>query len=188
MPDELAAAGVMFVRGNPTNEDVLYKANLPQASHVVVLTRDVGDPHCDDTNLTILLMMENLNSKVFSIAQVIDPKKVRQFKVAGCDSVLCTSAISNNLLIQELQDPGVKDVIEQLSTNEVGQQVYLTTLKSKGDVSYRELAIWGIDNGYSVIGVVRDGAVQLNCKADESVSANDRIAVIGKSRPSRIQL
>ena len=116
LPKTLIELDVLFVKGNPTNEDTLKQANVPEASHVIILSKDPGNPHSDDQNLSTTLVIEDLNPDIFSITEVVDPKKTRQIEIAGCDSTVCVSEMSTNLIIQELQDPVVlADVLQYIT-------------------------------------------------------------------------
>ncbi len=188
IPQRLHEEGVCFVRGNPTEEATLRQANLEQASNAIILSRDRSDPHSDDQNLVTTLVIEKLNPDIFTIAEVLDPQKIRQFELAGCNSVICVSQFAANLIIQELQDPGLKDILTDLMSNREGSQIYFVDIKKMREWKYRELVLWGLDNRFSVIGLMRDGAPLLGCAADDSVRETDRVIMVGERRVSRIEL
>ncbi len=188
IPQRLNEEGVLFVRGNPTEEATLRQANLEQASNAIILSRDRSDPHSDDQNLVTTLVIEKLNPDIFTIAEVLDPLKIRQFEMAGCNSVICVSQFAANLIIQELQDPGLKDVLTDLISNREGSQIYFVDIKKMREWKYRELVLWGLENKFSVIGLVRDGVPLLGCSADDKVKETDRAILVGERRISRIEL
>ena len=47
-------------------------------------------------------------------------------KKAGCDGIVCTSRFDAHFLSHELLNPGVQEVVEELTSNLRGQKVYLT--------------------------------------------------------------
>ena len=186
LPQELQAYNVLFVRGNPTREDILKQANIAEASHAIILSKDPSDAHSDDRNLATTLVIESLNPDVFSIAEAIDPEKVHQIELAGCDSVVCVSELTANLVIQELQDPGVKNIIHELTSNKYGPQIYLVPVMQMGKWEFRELVLWGLDNNYTVLGLMRSGKPLLNCTPAEKVSDTDKAIVMGRERLAEI--
>ena len=187
IPQRLDSAGVCFVKGNPTEEATLSQANLEQASFAIILSKNRSDPHSDDQNLVTTLVIEKLNADIFTVAEVLDPQKIRQFEMAGCNSVICVSQLASNLIIQELQDPGKKNVFTDLMSNRDGSQIYFVEIKSMRDWKFRELVLWGLENKYSVIGLLRDGVQMLNCSADDEVRSTDRVVVVGERRIGRIE-
>lgn len=188
IPQRLHEEGVHFVRGNPTEEATLKQANLEKAGNAIILSRDRSDPHSDDQNLVTTLVIEKLNPDIFTIAEVLDPQKIRQFELAGCNSVICVSQFAANLIIQELQDPGLKTILEDLISNREGSQIYFVDIRKMREWKYRELVLWGLENKFSVIGLMRDGAPLLGCSADDPVMKTDRAIMVGERRVSQVEI
>lgn len=188
IPQRLHEEGVCFVRGNPTEEATLKQANLEEATNAIILSKDRSDSHSDDQNLVTTLVIEKLNPDIFTIAEVLDPQKIRQFEMAGCNSVICVSQFAANLIIQELQDHGLKDILTDLISNQGGSQIYLVDIKKKTELKYRDLVLWGLENRYSVIGIMRDSAPLLGCAADDPLRDSDRAIIVGEQRINPISL
>lgn len=182
IPHKLLELEVQFVKGNPTEEDVLRRANLDQASHAIVLPKDRNDPHSDDQNLATTLVIEKMSPDIFSIIEILNPKKIHQFELAGANSVICASEFTSNLIIQELQDPGVKDIVMEITSNKFGQQIYINSIHFEGRVNYKELLLWGFENNISIIGIMRDAKPKLNCPPQEKIQNSDKAISIGRSR------
>lgn len=187
LPDELQQLNIRFVRGNPTREKTLKQAGIDQAGHAIILSKDPSDAHSDDQNLATLLVMENLNSRIFSIVEVIDPEKIEQMEIAGCDSAVCVSELTTNLVIQELQDPGVKKIIHELTSNSFGLQIYLVPISNLKNWRFKEVVDWGLQNQYTVLGLLRNGKNLLNCALNEKVENTDKAIIIGSNRIEKLE-
>jgi voltage-gated potassium channel len=188
LPGELHKYNIRYVRGNPTREATLIQANIHQASHAVILSKDPGDPHSDDLNLAATLVIESIHPDIFSIVQVIDPGKIKQMELAGCDSAVCVSEFTANLVIQELQDPGVKSIIQELTSNRFGLQIYFTKIVNMNTWKYRELVDWGLENNFTILGLQRNGEQILNCEPSQAVMNSDKAIIIGKERMETIEI
>ncbi len=188
LPGELRKLNVSFVRGNPTREDTLNQANITKASHAIILSKDPGNSHSDDQNLASVLVIENMNPNIFSIVEVIDPEKIKQMELAGCDSAVCVSELTANLVIQELQDPGVKQIIHELTSNSFGLQIYLVPVKKMKTWKFRELVDWGLENNYTILGLLRKGQNLLNCPPEEKIELTDKIIIIGSERMEELAI
>jgi voltage-gated potassium channel len=186
LPQELAEEA-LFVRGDPTREETLRKANLAEASHVIILSKDLGNPHSDDQNLVTTLVIETLNPKVFTVVEIINAQKIQQVKMAGANSVICASEITSSLIVQELHDPGIKDIIMDLSSDLGGNQIYFVPMEGPKAWTYGDLVRWGLERQVLPIGLVRDGKTLLNCPASEPVGLEDRVIIIGRERLPSIQ-
>ncbi len=188
LPGELQQLSIKFVRGNPTREKTLLQAGISEASHAIILSKDPGDVHSDDQNLATLLMTENLNSKIFSIVEVIDPEKTQQMQIAGCNSAVCASELTANLVIQELQDPGVKKIIQELTSNRFGLQIYLVPIARMKTWEFKEIIDWGLQNHYTTLGLLRNEENLLNCPGNEKVEKTDKAIMIGSERIEKLEI
>jgi len=167
---------------------VLNRAGITRASHAIILSKDPGDPHSDDQNLATTLVMESMNDRIFSVVEIVSAEKIHQVELAGANSVICASELSSGLIIQEMQDPGVKNIIKDLVSNLGGQQIYFVPVRKLADWEYAELVQWGLNNRYAVIGIVRDGVQMLNCLSSEKIRETDSAVIIGSVRPEEISI
>ncbi len=182
LPAELHTRGVLFLKGDPTRQEILRRANIAEASHAIVLAKDPADIHSDDRNLATTLVIESLNPRIFSVVEAVSAEKIEQLRMAGADSVICASELATGLIIQELQDPGVQNVIQDLVSDISGHQIYFVPIKKMSRWEYGELVGWGLANGHTVIGLVRGGCPLLNCRAAETIRDSDRAIIISGIR------
>jgi voltage-gated potassium channel len=188
LPADLARMGILFIQGNPTHKNTLTRACAQEASHAVILAKDPAVPQSDDTTLTTVLVLKNHAPNVFAIVELLDPEKSQPVTLAGANSVVCLTDLSGNLLIQELQDPGVKNIVSTLTSNRTGEQFYLTTIQSSVEKTYRDLVLWNLDRGYSVLGYKRGDEMVLSPLPETLIQNGDMAILVGKERPTNIQL
>lgn len=188
LPEELVELNVSFVKGNPTRKEILKKANIVRASHAIILLKNAGDAHSDDQNLSTLLVIRSLNADITSIVEVFNPEKEEQFKLAGCNISICAADLSANLIVQELQDRGTKDVIWEITSNQYGEQIYFVTPVSSSPVQYQDVVLWCLKHQYTPLGLYRNKKPIINCKGDTIVSKEDKLILIGKKRITEMHL
>jgi voltage-gated potassium channel len=133
------------------------------------------------------LVIESLNPGLFSVVEIIDAAKIRQVELAGANSVICASELTSSLIVQELQDPGIKDIIQDLTSDTEGHQIYFVPIRKMARWDYAELVQWGLASGCTVIGITREGRTILNCPATEALRESDRAILIGKERLGAIE-
>lgn len=186
IPDELDAAGIQFVRGNPATEETLSRAGLTRARQVIVLNRDPSDPRSDDRTLSVVLMVEHLHPDVRTVAQVADPGMVRRLEIAGCDSVLSMQELTTSLLVQELQNPGMRRIVEELTSNRIGQNLFIVPASpALLGRSWAEAAGWGANRQMVPLGLMREKRIMLNCPPEVCLQPDDRVIVMADHRPVR---
>jgi voltage-gated potassium channel len=182
LPPELVRRGVLFVRGNPTRDETLTRASLDSASHAVVLSKKPGDPHSDDLNVSITLAIEARSRSVYSVVECGDFTTQELLKKAGCDRIVCTSRFEAHFLSHELLNPGVQEVVEELTSNLKGQQIYVTRYDADKAIRFGKLADTCGDRGHLLLGVRRGETSHLNPEPELSVEPGDDIITIGAER------
>ncbi|MBI5559194.1 MAG: NAD-binding protein [Deltaproteobacteria bacterium] len=183
LPPELISCGVSFVRGNPTRDETLVRANIDKARHAIVLCKTPGAPHSDSLNVTITLAIEARTKKIHTVVECLDPCTEELLKKAGCDRVVCISRFDAHFISQEMLNPGVQDVMDELLSNTFGQQIYLSPISvgPPGAQFTRLLAVCR-ENHHLAIGIRRGGSILLNLTPDFTVEENDHAITIGPKR------
>jgi voltage-gated potassium channel len=180
VPPELLRRGVMFIRGNPTRDETLTRAGVDTAAQALIFSKKPGDPHSDDQNIAITLAIEGRAPKVHTVTECVDFSAQELLKKAGCDGIVCTSRFDAHFLSHELLNPGVQEVVEELTSNLRGQKVHLTTYSAARSVAYRTLTESCTRRGHLPIGVRRGERVELNVGPEFLVEKGDSVITIGK--------
>jgi voltage-gated potassium channel len=186
IPVQLTDIGVHFVKGSPTDIDILNRAGLSRATHAIVLAKDRLDHHSDDQNLVTVMVIEKINSKVFSIVEVIDKRKKQQFELAGANDVICLGELSVSLISREILDPGVNSIIMDLTSNASGSEMYIVDIIIHENNNFRNLQLSGLEKNVSVIGIFREGKPLVGCLPDVQIKEGDRAIIVGNERISGI--
>lgn len=180
LPAELVKLGVHYVRGNPVRDETLNRACIDSARHAVILCRNEGLTSSDNLNVTIALAIEGRNQKVNTVVEIIDPASEELLKKAGCDKIVCTSRFGSHFLSQELLNPGVQEVIEDLLSIKGGQQFYFIVAKQKRP--FGELVEKCREKGHIALGAATSKGIDLNPSEMTQIDSGDRIITIGPSR------
>jgi voltage-gated potassium channel len=183
LPPELVKLGVRFVRGNPTRDDTLVRAGIDRARHAVVLNKKPGDPYMDTLNVTVTLAIEARNRAINTVVECFDPTTEELLRKAGCDRIVCTSRFDAHFVSQELLNPGVQGVMEELLSSLKGQQFYVTPVDLQGIATFADLAARCRTLGHLAIGVRREGSFMLNPHPAKEIRSGDMVITIGASRP-----
>lgn len=180
LPPELEVRAVRFVRGNPTSERTLRDASAQHASRALILALRPGDPTSDHASLAVALTLEKLWPELHTVAECVDPEHVPLLERCGCDSVVCLEELASRLLVQESMDPGVKELIRQLTDNADGQQFYVVAATGPTWAECRST----LDRaGALALGLRRGSKVVVNPPPTEPVRADDMAVCIALTRP-----
>jgi len=182
LPPELVERGMRFVRGSPVRDETLSRASVERAAYAVVLSKRPGDPRSDDLSLAITLSVETNCRRVHTVVECQDPASEELIKKAGGDSVVCTARFAAHFLSNELMNPGVQDVVEILTTNLKGDQIYITPIESEGEHTFAALTLRVREHGHIAIGVRQHKTLRLNVEDDLVIARGDEVVTIGPRR------
>ncbi len=180
LPPELVKRGIHFVRGNPVRDGTLSRAAIDSVRHAVILCRNPSDPASDNLNVTIALAIEGRNRKANTVVECVDPASEELLRKAGCDRIVCTSRFDAHFLSQELLNPGIQEVMDDLLSASGGQQLYLTAVTREATIA--EFAALCREKGHVAIGIHQGKTFHINPSGKTTVAPGDRIITIGPGR------
>jgi voltage-gated potassium channel len=180
LPPELSRRGIHFVRGNPVRDETLSRAAVDRARHAVILCRNPGDPASDNLNVTIALAIEGRNRNTNTVVECVDQASEELLRKVGCDRIICTSRFGAIFVSQELLNPGVQEVINDMLSARDGQQIYF--IKLNRDAPFSEFVKICRERQHLVLGTSSINGVRLNVPESTVVRKGDSLITIGTSR------
>ena len=184
LPTELLdEENVHYVKGSPARESTLEKANMSGARAVILQANPSKPVESDTANLRAALTIETLCPEIFSCVECVDPDSAVFFERANCDSVVCIASLSGQMVVQELQDPGVSDVVSELTSNRHGRQFYIAAVE-EGLPDYQAVQERYTGKESVVIGIRRKEENILVPEADFRIEPGDRAVLIAATRPA----
>jgi len=183
LPPELQEAGITFVKGDPSRLSILEKGNVFESRGVVIQAL-IDDPvHSDNFNLKVALTIEKVAPTTRTVVECIDPENEEFFRRAGCDSIVCIAMLSGQMMVQELQDPGVGTVISELTSNTHGKQFYIMPLPT-GYRNFQEVRTHLETLEMLLVGIRRKNENHLLPENNFHVQESDKAIVISAGRPA----
>ena len=111
------ADGLAVVTGDATRREVLQRAGISTASHVIITTDR------DDSNVLATLTVRNLNPDAWIVASVREHENAQLMKQSGANSVITSSDAVGRLLGLSTLSPTLGTVMEDLLTYGTGLEV-----------------------------------------------------------------
>ncbi|MEI6890860.1 MAG: ion channel [Pontiella sp.] len=182
LPPELQSDLIHFVKGSPAREATLVNANIGAARAVILQVDPASPVESDNANLRAALMIETRYPEIFSCVECANPDNIIFFELANCDSVVCIASLSGQMVVQELQDPGVSDVVAELTSNKHGRQFYIAEIKE--NLPTYQAVQQHYTHSESVVVGIRRGAENILVPSDDfPVKPGDRAVLIAATRP-----
>ena len=174
---------VHFVRGAPLSEETYQRANAKEARQAIVLSTGYDDPNSDSVAASVVTILTHLNPEISIVAEVLDARHSLLFDGSKNASLVYTFRMSNNLLVQEAQDPGVSMLTQAIVSNQVEGTLASTKVESalEPSLSYRDVATSLLEHDVNLVGVIRGEEVHLRFE-EISLAQNDRLVYICPTR------
>lgn len=173
---------VLFVYGSPLEIETFDRARLAEARTAIVLATSYNDPRSDAEVASTVAVINSRNLDAHVVAECLDERHRLLFQSVQCDAIVLGQKIAGNLLVQELNDPGVSQMVGEITSNLIGSTLYSTPVSEPlVDAPYGELAKSLLDRGVNLLCVVR-GEQTYTSFMQERPKVGDRILYIGDRR------
>ncbi|MFC1587852.1 potassium channel family protein [Planctomycetota bacterium] len=178
-----AIKNVHFVHGSPLETDVYERASIDKAAMALILALSYSDPNSDAIVSSEVAIMEKLNPKLLTVAECLDRNHKMLFETTNCDAIVSGLEIAGNLLVQEMQDPGVARVVDEITSNLKGTTLYSVPVPdgSATGMDYQTLAKHLLDHGANLLSVLRGEDSHTTFKGLLPQSG-DRVIYVGQNR------
>ena len=124
LPETKAFNNVIPLLGDPTNENALLRANIHEASTIIILADDADYSIADAKSIKVSLAVASINPKAHSIVELVHSRNNKYFEYTNVDEIICLEELSEKLLAQSALTHGLSriymDLLTQSSdTNEI---------------------------------------------------------------------
>lgn len=174
-----------FIRGDVT-EETLQRANLEEASTVVIFGDDRLDSHARDARVVLAtLTVETINPNAYTIVELSDHRNSRHCQRARADEIIVPNELGSRLISSAARDHGISKVIYEVLSSDQGNDLYKIALPQElqGQAFLdvftemkrsREATLLAVQKG-------DQGEVISNPPADLRVERGDHLILISKS-------
>ncbi|MBN1997493.1 NAD-binding protein [candidate division KSB1 bacterium] len=120
--------GILVVAGDPTNSEILERADLKHAKTVIVLAEENDPDNADSKTILTVLAIDSINPNAHVIVELLSSRNETYFQYTHADEIICLEQLAEKLLAQSALTPGLSQVYMDLltqsaDTNEIYQEV-----------------------------------------------------------------
>ena len=181
IPVVLKENNVFFVKGNAARESTLNMANFREAGYMFIMA-DLDDlENTDQKNLAVALTAERLHPDIITIVECANPENAIFFERAKCDGIVCVQALSSQIMVQEMQDPGVNKIVEELTSNKYGMQFYMMDIPPEIS-DYGKMCEYFKNERAITLGIYRNSKSMFIPPKEEKLISGDKAIIIADER------
>ncbi|MCP8617782.1 potassium channel family protein [Salirhabdus salicampi] len=169
-----------FVKGNPSTDKTLNKANISAASKVVITSdQSKEEGQADQQSILITVAVKGMNEKVPIITEILTKEQVENAKRAGAHSVIRSNDFMSTLFFHELyREKPLQPfnlILKQLSN----QQYLMYDLPDHLDgKTFLQCSDHLVQKDELLIGVLKNGELQINPPFQQKVHKGDQLLVL----------
>ncbi|MCL6585161.1 MAG: potassium channel protein [Anoxybacillus sp.] len=171
---------VHFIKGNPSHDSVLQKANITKAKMAVI----TADPHKHETDadmasILTLVAMKGVHPSLYVIVEVLTKQQAANAKRAGADEIIQTNALATFAFIHTIESPVFSVMLEQFLYT--SKEIHLQIIEVPDEIigrTFRESCRVLIEGGVIPFGISRGEATLLNPSPDIVLLPSDRLLVV----------
>jgi len=169
---------VPFITGDSTDDQVLIKANITNASALITAL-----PH-DADNLFVVLSARELNPKLKIISRASTYSSMRKLRIAGADNVIMPDTVGGAHMASLVMNPNLMEFmdlikisgksavnLEEISFSELPDEVKYTTIEELQEKSLSGCNVIGYRNS--------EGEYMINPPSDTKIVPNSKLFVLG---------
>ena len=180
-----------FISGE-VNEENLEKANLSEASAVLIVSDDRLDSYSRDAKVVFsTLTIREHNPDIYICVEITDAKNTQHCKRAGANEIIVIGELSSSLLVQAALDHGITRIITELVSNRFGNSLYkiLAPKPLVGRTFIEVLATLKEEHNVITLAVESQDTKQFlsNPPIEYTIKADDRLVIISEHRPEFAQ-
>jgi len=171
---------VHYIKGNPIYDEVLLKANIKNASLVVITSDQSKDEVQADMNAVLtLLTVKGLNPDVHTIVEILTSAQVKNARRAGADEIIQTNMLSSYVMINSMVSYGMSNTVLNMLDQLKGSKLkYLDADESYIGRTFENLSNQLLQDKILLIGIKRREDTMVNPPLFTLIQADDSLLVI----------
>lgn len=202
---------VLFISGDPTQDEDLIRAGIKTAESVIILSdlRKSAN-EADAEALMITLAVESLNRATHTSVQVVNTDNRIHLERAHADEIICLDQMGGSLVVASAVNHGVSQVLNDLLTFDTGSEIYRYDAPLSDELvgkefseavhilAQRRIILLAFETNYSeeLVRQLPDDVLHPNCEDNRVIIVNpqgecrlrqgDALFIIAESHPKQL--
>lgn len=180
---------VHLVRGDPTDLEVLERANAGRAHTAIIPIDWKLDEEVQDSRTTLAAMaVRSLNENIYTCVEVLHPQNKRHIQRTGVEEVICLGDFSQRMIASAAVAHGLSRLLDDVLTFNLGSEIYRVPLPPVlAGKSFRWLLKQANEKlGAVLLSVQRGDAVHTNPPGEFILEEGDQLFVLSVLHPERL--
>ncbi|WP_246945797.1 potassium channel family protein [Bacillus pinisoli] len=171
---------VTFIKGNPTHDDTLQRANIADAEMIVISAdQSKNEVHADMATILTLVTAKGLNPSIYTIVEILTQKQIINAKRAGAEEVVETNRLSSFVITNSIVSHGISETLLVMLDHLAGNKIeYIKATTKEVGQSYHDIINQLIVVHILPIGIKRGDESYINPSPTFIIQEDDELLVI----------
>lgn len=104
--------GFQFIKGNPTFEKTLQKANIKEARALIITAgKEMSEQTADAHSILTLLAAKHCKSDLYVSLEILTDEQISNAKHAGADEIIASNFLASLLMKESMEHQGIADLL-----------------------------------------------------------------------------
>lgn len=174
-----------FVHGDPTKDETLLKANIPNANTVIVVADEKIDNFgmSDAKSVLICLAVDKFNTNIHLIAEVLNEENVPHFERANVNDIIITNQMSSRIMVRSALYKNVSHALKELLTTSYGSEIYERRVEDEDiGITFKDLVYRYMEKYDAIVLGIANKRILLNPDKSYVVQEKDIIIYISRDK------
>lgn len=188
-PLEFKKNKIHFINGDSSSEETLKRASIQHCTGILILAKDSSNSASDAETFAAGTVVKMVQAKSESAAtqrltlELVDRSNRDLLEKVGANGIVATEGISDHLLVQEIYNPGLSDIFDQLISYQFGSEFYLASSLLVGQ-SLKSIQIAALNHydPIQILGLVRDGQTYFSPKQTMLIKSSDQLILLAPNQ------
>ena len=177
--EQLTKDGMLFVRGDASDEDNLLSAKIKRARGLISVVNS------DAENVYVVLSARGLNPDLYIVSRATEEKTIKKLKAAGADQVISPYLIGARKMAQAVLRPAVADFIETTVHGGAGMDLAMEEIMVTPDSELKDISLLESnirrDLDLIIIAIkTAEGRMLFNPSAQARIQVGDTLIAVGR--------
>ncbi|MFJ8246053.1 potassium channel family protein [Peribacillus asahii] len=175
----LPRTNIHFVHGRATVDDVLLKANIREAS-LVLITTDFkqNEMQTDMFSILTLLAVKGLNPNVYCLVEILTQEQKENARRAGADGLVETNKFASEYILHFLLSGHAVEIQGEWFGIHIAE---LAMQHEWAHLTFQQLSNLLLEQDILLIGIMRGGKRRFKPPAHTPLQANDSLLIMAES-------
>lgn len=176
----LPLKNVTFIKGNPSHDETLLRANITKAEMVIISAdQSKNEVHADMATILALVTAKGLNPDLYTIVEILTKKQIINAKRAGADEVIETNTLSSFVMTNSILSHGVSETLLVMLNHLAGNKIeHIPVTEEDTTEEYIVILNKLFNQNILLLGIKRGDESFINPPPAFKISKNDELLVI----------